>query len=175
MREHARTVTWKTAMPSFRLVGLPADPFRPLFALSADALERIGAVRVTADRTPGYPCRIGLRDAEPGEELLLLPFEHQPAHSPYRASGPIYVGVGARPRALAVGEVPEVVRRRQISVRAYDAGHRIVGAEVCAGDDVAAEIERQFGDPRVAYLHLHHAKRGCYACRVERVADTGDV
>ena len=30
-------------------------------------------------------------------------------------------------------------------------------------------IERMFDNPRVAYLHLHNAKPGCYAARVDRV------
>lgn len=158
-------------MATFRIVGLPADPFQPLFARSAAELEAIGAVRVVADRAHAFPCRIGLRDVDPGEELLLLPFEHQPARSPYRASGPIYVSAGGREARLDVGEIPDVVRRRQISVRAYDARHMIVGAEVCAGADVGAEIERQLADPQVAYLHLHNAKRGCYSCLVERAAE----
>ncbi|MEO6898245.1 MAG: DUF1203 domain-containing protein [Caldimonas sp.] len=157
-------------MSSFRLVGLSPDRFIPLYALSTDALDALGARRVTATSTPGFPCRIGLVDAEPGDELLLLPFEHQPENSPYRASGPIYVRIGAEQRTLAAGEIPAYVRRRQISLRAYDAGHMIVGAEVCAGDDVGAEIERQFADPRVSYIHLHNAKRGCFSCLVERAA-----
>jgi hypothetical protein len=101
--------------------------------------------------------------------LLLLPYQHQPANSPYRASGPIYVKVGARQRTMAVGEIPESVRRRQISLRAYDGDDMIVDAEVCAGEWVGAEIERLLRDPVVRYLHLHNAKRGCYACLVRRV------
>jgi hypothetical protein len=65
--------------------------------------------------------------------------------------------------------VPEYVRVRQISVRGYDERHMMVEADVCAGDAVASEIERQFADPRVSYIHLHNAKRGCFSCRVERV------
>ena len=47
--------------------------------------------------------------------------------------------------------------------------HIMVDASVCAGDVVAAEIERQFANAQVAYLHLHNAKQGCYSCRVDRV------
>lgn len=155
-------------MSSFRLVGLPPDSFAPLFALASDELAARGVRRVVATARPGFPCRIGLDDAEPGDELLLLPFEHQPGNSPYRASGPIYVKAGARQRTLAAGEIPDYVRLRQISLRAYDAEHMIVGAEVCAGDAVGAEIECQFADPQVSYIHLHNAKRGCFSCLVER-------
>jgi len=155
-------------MPSFQLVGLSPEPFDRLFGLSPEELAGLGAKRVAATSKPGFPCRISLSDAELGEELLLLPYEHQPAHSPYRASGPIYVRVGAKQRTLGVGEIPEYVSLRQISVRAYDECDMIIAAEVCAGEAVAAEIERQFGDPRVSYIHLHNAKRGCFSCLVRR-------
>lgn len=155
-------------MDSFRLVGLPHAQFVRLFGLTDAELAEIGAVRVVADRSPGYPCRVSLEDAGPGEELLLLPYEHLPERSPYRSSGPIFVRRNAVQAALAPGEIPDYVARRLISVRAYDDAHRMVGAEVCAGSDAAAEIERRFADARVAYIHLHNAKRGCFSCRVER-------
>lgn len=157
-------------MPSFQIVGLSPAPFEPLYALSSDELRARGIRRVRATAGAGYPCRVGLADADAGDELLLLPYEHQPANSPYRASGPIYVKVGARQRTMAVGEIPESVRRRQISLRAYDADDMIVDAEVCDGQSVEVEIERLLAHPAVRYLHLHNAKRGCYSCLVRRVA-----
>ncbi len=156
-------------MSSFQLKGLVPDQFSQLFSLSCAQLAALGILRMTADASPGFPCRISLEDAEPGDELLLLPYEHQAASSPYRASGPIYVRVGAQQRTCPPGEIPPYVSRRQISVRAYDAHHMMVGAEVCSGDTVAAEILRQFNAPQVSYIHLHNAKRGCFSCRVERV------
>jgi hypothetical protein len=155
-------------MASFQLVGLRHEQFEPLFALSDSQLAAIGAVRVTASENSGYPCRVSLVDAEAGESLLLLPYVHQPARSPYQASGPIYVRKGATQRTLAAGEIPAYVSRRLISVRAYDAAHMIIGAEVCDGPEVGREIERQFEDDRAAYIHLHNARRGCYSCLVTR-------
>jgi hypothetical protein len=93
----------------------------------------------------------------------------QLAGSPYRASGPVFVRRGAQQRVLEPGEVPDYVRQRLMSLRAYDDAHMIVGAEVCEGQAVAAEIERQFGNPQVRYIHLHNAKRGCFSCLVRRV------
>lgn len=152
----------------FQLVGLVAEPFAPLFALTNPELAEMGAVRVVAKEWPGYPCRVSLVDAEIGDELLLLPYCHQPAKSPYNASGPIYIRRGAHQRILDAGHVPEYVTRRLISVRAYDGQDMIVGAEVCDGQNVAAEIENQFENVRVRYIHLHNAKRGCYSCLVRR-------
>src|ERR1700685_2734366 len=93
-------------MSSFQLIGLSPEQFSPLFSRSAEQLAPLGIVRVTADSKPGFPCRISLEDAEPGEELLLLPYEHQPAASPYRASGPIYVRAGSQQANLQPDEIP---------------------------------------------------------------------
>ena len=87
--------------PSFQLVGVGHEQFEPLFQLSDEELRQHGAVRQYASESPGYPCRISLQDAEVGDELLLLPYVHQPAASPYRASGPIYVRLGAKRRTAA--------------------------------------------------------------------------
>jgi hypothetical protein len=155
-------------MPGFRLQPLDERRFAPLFALDDAALAALGARRVIATSRPGFPCRVSLADADVGDELLLLTFEHQPADSPYRASGPIFVRRDARSRELAPGEVPDYFIRRPISVRAYDADHCIVAACVIAGADIAAGLERVLDDEQVAYVHLHHAARGCYLGRAER-------
>ena len=155
-------------MPSFRLAGLDPAPFAPLFLLDDARLAARGIARYIADADRGFPCRVGLEDARRGEELLLLPYEHQPAHSPYRASGPVFVRRGAHRRVLAPGEVPPYVADRLISLRAYDAGHLMVDAEVRDGGAVAAWLEDAFRRDEVAYVHLHNARRGCYSCIAER-------
>ena len=153
---------------SFQLTGIAHEQFEPLFCMSDEQLKQHGAVRRFATESPGYPCRVTLQDAEAGEELLLLPYLHQPAASPCRASGPIYVRRGAKRRTLAIGEVPDYVTRRLMSVRAYDSEHMIVEASVCEGTLAAIEIERLFKFEQIAYIHLHNAKRGCFSCQVNR-------
>jgi hypothetical protein len=155
-------------MPSFQLVGLPAEPFEPLFRLTDTELAALGARRVIASEHPGYPCRVSLLDAEAGEELLLLSYAHHPVASPYQASGPIYVRRGARQCVLPAGEIPDYVCRRLISARAYDAAHMMVAAKVCDGGDVRRHIEGFLLDGAVEYVHLHNAKRGCFSCLATR-------
>ena len=157
-------------MDSFRLTGLSYAPFAPLFEMNDDRLADIGIVRMRADSDHGYPCRVSLANAEVGAELLLLPFEHLPATSPYRASGPIFVRRGAAQCLPAPGEIPPyVTQRRLISVRAYDEAHMMVGAEVCTGTDAGAGIERWLADEQTSYIHLHNAQRGCFLCRADRM------
>lgn len=157
-----------TAEHGFRLVGIDHAQFEPLFELSDAELKALNAERCFATESPGYPCRVSLEDAREGEELLLLPYLHQAADSPYRASGPIFVRRGVEQRILAPGEVPAYVTRRLMSVRGYDASHAIVEASVCEGSRAAEAIAQQFRDERVAYIHLHNANRGCFSCRVVR-------
>jgi hypothetical protein len=156
-------------MTSFQLVGLPFEPFSPLFALSDAELLARNVRRVFATTKPGYPCRVSLADAEIGDELLLLPFEHQPASSPYKSSGPIFVRKAAVQAHVEPGVVPDYVRTRLISVRAYDTQHLMSDALVCAGSDAAAAIQKMFSRDDVAYIHLHNANRGCFSCAVNRV------
>jgi len=152
---------------SFRFSGLSMERFSGLLALSDSALRARGILRLNAE--PGYPCRVSLRDADPGESVLLLNYEHQSGPGPFRASGPIFVReAGEDAGLLPENEVPDVVRTRLVSVRAYDGDGMMVEADVTEGSRVEGLIETLFGHESVAYLHVHFARRGCYACRVER-------
>ncbi|MBI3407856.1 MAG: DUF1203 domain-containing protein [Planctomycetes bacterium] len=132
-------------------------------------LAKHSARRCVADQKPGFPCRVSLVDAEPGERVILLPFEHHDVASPYRASGPIFVRERAQQADLDVNELPEVVRHRLLSIRAYDHAGLMIGAEVAEGRDLEVQIGCFFADAKVAYLHLHNARPGCYSCRVDPV------
>ena len=155
-------------MAAFVLHALRHTSFEALFQLDEAALAARQMTRVVATTTAGFPCRVSLADAEVGEELLLLSYQHQPADSPYRASGPIFVRRGAVTATLAADEVPAQVQRRLMSLRAYDQQDRIISAEVCDGLHVADWLQHAFDDVSVAYVHLHFARYGCYACRADR-------
>lgn len=153
---------------SFRIRGLDPAPFVPLYGLADEALARRGVRRMTVDRSPGFPDRITMRDLDPGETALLLNFEHQPAASPYRSAHAIFVQEGAALRFEAVDAVPDVLRRRTLSLRAFDREGDMRDADLVEGDEAEASIQRLLGDPQTTYLHAHYAKRGCYAALIER-------
>jgi hypothetical protein len=155
-------------MPTFQLVGVPESSFHRLFELPEAELAMLQGRRVVATESNGFPCRVSLEDAAAGDELLLLPFAHQPADSPYRSSGPIFVRRGAKQAVLEPGVVPPYVSRRLLSLRAYDSAHMMIDADVHEGSAIAGAIDRAFADPRVAYIHLHNARRGCFSCLVRR-------
>jgi hypothetical protein len=152
----------------FRILGLPAATFAPLFALSDDELAAHGAVRRIADaREPGYPCRVSLTDSRPGDELILVNYEHHPVASPYRMRFAILVRKGDE-TFDAIDTVPAQLRSRTLAVRAFDADAMMVGFELVEGTRLEDAVAHLFGDSRAAYLHVHFAAPGCYAARVER-------
>lgn len=152
----------------FKISGLSFEPFRPLFHLSDAELAERNARRYIVDAKPGFPCRVSLVEAEIGETVILVPYDHQSEQSPYRSSGPVFVRKIASNAELAINEIPEVVRGRLMSVRAYDAEGLMLCSEVAEGRDIEKQIEILFADEKIAYLHLHNAKPGCYSCRVDR-------
>lgn len=153
---------------SFRILGLSPEPFVPLYGLDAEALAARGARRVVADSIPGYPDRVEMRDAAPGETLLLVNHVHHDVANPYRASHAIFVREGATRRYDAVDEIPDVLRPRTISLRAFDRDDLMTDADLVDGRGLEEAIAHLLADGRVAYLHAHYAKRGCYAGRIER-------
>ena len=153
---------------NYQLRGLEPALFEKLFDLDDAELTQRGMRRMRSDKAVGFPCRISLEDTPVGEEVILLPFTHQDSRSPYRASGPIFVRRGRGHAARIVNELPSCLTLRPLSVRAYDAADEMVDAEVVDGAEAAPLIERYLARDDVAYLHIHFARRGCFACRVDR-------
>src|ERR1700690_4225879 len=124
----------------FRIQGLAAEEFAPLFSMSDTELAERGAVRRIADaRERGYPCRVSLTDAKPGDELILLNYEHHAVASPYRMRFAIFVRKDEE-TFVAVGVVPEQLRLRILALRAFDADGMMVGCELVDGTDLERAI-----------------------------------
>ena len=153
---------------SFVVSALPVAQFQPLFALSDAALAEQGIVRRTVEG-PGSPCRVTLADAEVGETVLLMNYEHQPAETPFRSRHAIFVREGVADTAFAPGEIPPAFSARKfLSLRAFDAAGMMVDADVVPTPELSDAIPRLLADPQVAYLHAHYAGAGCYAARIDR-------
>jgi len=152
----------------FRYRGLPRRPFEAMFAMSDTELAAIGARRMIADDKPGFPCRISLADAEPGEPVLLLSFTHQDANSPYKAAGPIFVRESAHEPYDSDRLPPVFQAGRFLSARAYDAAGTMVDADVAESRELEPLLAKLFAQNQTGYVHVHYAKRGCFAARVDR-------
>ncbi len=128
------------------------------------------ARRVIVDAKPGFPCRVSLCDAEIGEAVLLVNFEHQPHATPYKAAHAVFVREGAEKATPAPGVVPEALSQRLLSIRAFGGAHMMVDADTATGEGIVRAIEDMFDNPAVAYLHLHFAGPGCFAAKVSRLS-----
>ncbi|MDX2103900.1 MAG: DUF1203 domain-containing protein [Alphaproteobacteria bacterium] len=154
----------------FRITGLDPAPFAPLFGLSDEALAARGAVRYVVTEQPGFPDRVEMREGRLGETMLLVNHVSLDQPTPYRATHAIFVREGATTPFDAINTVPEVMRRRLLSVRGFDPTGMLRDADVVEGTALEAVIDRLFADPAIAFLHVHNAKQGCYSGRVDRVA-----
>ncbi len=153
---------------AFTILGLDPKPYQHLFKQPDDYLAEYGAERVVADAHPGYPDRIELRDAEPGETLLLLNYTHQPANNPYRASHAIFLLESGAAPFCESNTVPKVMQLRALSLRAFDRKHRMIDAALIEGKQAAQEINRLLDNGAIDYLHAHYALRGCFAAKIVR-------
>lgn len=148
---------------NFQISALSEAEFVHLFDLSDPELAAHKACRKIVAAKPGTPCRVSLQDADIGETVILVNYEHQPEDSPYQAKHAIFVRQTAKQAEIGVNEVPEVIRCRLVSVRFFDRTQMMVGAEVVAGDAVDALLSAAFDDAEIAYAHIHNAKPGCFA------------
>jgi hypothetical protein len=153
---------------SFQIQALPSKLFSRFFDMSDEELRAHSGLKRVVDKRPGFPCRVSLEDAHVGERVLLINYEHQACASPFRSCHAVYVREHAETAKCELGQVPELFRSRLISVRAFDHEGMMLDADVVEGRSLEASVERLLSGAAVEYLHLHYAKPGCYAARVER-------
>jgi len=137
--------------------------------MSDEQLALGGAKRVRIEQENVAPCRVSLDDAVIGESVILLSFTHQGADTPFHQQGAIYLRE-TNARFVGRDTVPPALARRTLSLRGYDVNGMMIEADLTEGAEVAALIERFFANPKVAYIHAHYARRGCFAALIERAA-----
>ena len=153
---------------TYSITGLDPAQFADLADLDDDALAARNVRRVTATAKPGYPCRITLEDAEPGETLFLLNHVSHDVATPYRSAYAIYVRAGATASARTVDALPPVMEGRPLSLRGFDAEGMLQDARLALPGQTDAAIRALFDLPTIAYIDAHNAAHGCFAARVER-------
>jgi hypothetical protein len=152
---------------SYTITGLDPKQFEHLRNATDEELTALHIERMVVDG-PGFPDRITLKDLPLGESVLLMNYEHQPALTPYRSNHAIFVAENEREAATYRGEIPQALRDRLLSLRAFDDAGTMLDAEVIDGKEVEPVIGRLFANPDVAYIHAHNAARGCFAARIDR-------
>jgi hypothetical protein len=155
---------------TYRITGLDPQTFAPLFTLSDSELGELNARRVTAAASRGFACRISLRDADEGDELILAHHTSHDVATPYRSAYAIYVRKDAQ-RANFVDCVPPVFEGRPLGLRGFDAAGNLRDARLALPGEAEGGIRDLFENPDIAYIDAHNAAHGCFAARVERHGD----
>jgi hypothetical protein len=99
--------------------------------------------------------------------MTLMSYNPFRGESPYSAPGPVFVHAAGCVE-FSGDRLPEQLRRRLLAVRAYDADHFMLESDIVDGDELEALVGRMFTNGRVAYVHVHFAKAGCFAVRIDR-------
>jgi hypothetical protein len=153
---------------AYRIEGLAPDAFASLFAMMDGELAVRGAMRVTADSPSGYPCRVSLRDAAPGEELVLLNHVSHDVAGPFRTTYAIYVRKDAEAPASYKDEAPPYLDKRTLSLRGFGADGLLKNALLAMPGEADAKIRDLFESPEIDTIHAHAATYGCFLARIER-------
>ena len=151
---------------AYRIEGLAPEPFAALFQMSDAELQARNARRAVADG-PGYPCRVSLEEAEPGEALVLVNHVSNAAATPFRASHAIFVRERAERGAYEDG-VPAIFATRTLGLRGFDAEGMLRGALLALPGEADARIRELLERPEVSEIHAHNAALGCFLARIER-------
>ena len=153
---------------TYKISGLEPSQFAHLIGLGDEELAAHGAVRMTADTKPNFPCRVTLDDAEVGEALLLINHVSHNSNNPYRASHAIFVSESASAAAVYQDEIPPALERRVLSLRAFDEDGMMVDAALAHPGEADEAVRRLLANEWVDHIDAHNATRGCFAARVDR-------
>lgn len=153
---------------TYRIEGLKREAYEPWLGLTDAELAARGGRRVTADSTPGFPCRVTLEDAEPGERLILLNHVSHDVAGPFRSAYAIYVREEADRAACYVDETPPVFAARALGLRGFDKEGMLRGALLAMPGEADAKIRALLERPEIETIHAHNAAAGCFSARIVR-------
>jgi hypothetical protein len=153
---------------TYRIEGLPGDAYSHLIQMCEGELEAHHARRVRADSKPGFPCRVTLEDAEPGESLILFNHVSHDVPTPFRSAYAVYVREIAAGPACYVDEPPPVFAGRALGLRGFDSEGMLSGALLALPGEADEKIRELFDRPEIATIHAHNAAAGCFAARIVR-------
>lgn len=145
---------------AFRIAGLPAEV---LTHVRAGGLDASGNPPVRRVAEGGEPVRCCLRDALPGEALLLFGYEPPLPLSPYREVGAVFAHADECAHPPAATSYPADWRPRAQVLRAYDSRGWIHPAtRVHDGTDPEAALDAVLAEPGVVQVHSRNVAYGCW-------------
>ena len=90
---------------------------RPIDPATGDAFRALGGPIHVATEHPGYPCLQCLRDADVGDELLLVSHDPFTMETPYRSASPIFLHRDPCEPPADLHDLPTKLTERQLSIR----------------------------------------------------------
>ncbi|WP_331770732.1 DUF1203 domain-containing protein (plasmid) [Embleya sp. NBC_00888] len=145
-----------------------AIPAELLASVRATGLDVSGHPVESHTAGGGEPLRCCLRDAEPGERLMLFGYEPPLPASPYREIGPVFAHAHACPGPSTDAYPPQWRSRPQV-FRAYDARGRIhPTSRVHDTDNPEPALAEILADPEVTEIHCRNITYGCYMSTIVR-------
>lgn len=120
----------------------------------------------------GFPCRVCLRYAAPGESVLLGSYNLPKPQGLYWTPSPIFVHAEPCTPYQGTDELPDIIRRNAlVSVRVYDAEGMVLYdlGQVSDGGQADVPLARALADARTSFVNIHTARPGCLLSRVEKI------
>jgi hypothetical protein len=155
-----------TSTAAFRIHTLPAEALDNVRASGVDALGN-HAEHITAEG--GEPLRCCLRNARPGDELLLFGYQPPLPASPYREVGAVLAHAEPCAGPADVTSYPPDWRGRPQVLRAYDGRGWIHDVTtVHDGQDPERVIAELLAEPDVVQIHSRNIAWGCYMFTITR-------
>ncbi|MGH3252711.1 MAG: DUF1203 domain-containing protein [Trebonia sp.] len=140
---------------------IPADELDRIRAAGTDAAGNRLVPQVLTDEAS--PLRCCLRDARPGESVLLIAYTPPGTAGPYAERGPVFIHASRCEGYLTKDSYPPGLAHRQQVVRAYDHEGRIAaGVLADNGEHATAILREMLARPEVALVQLRNVGYGCY-------------
>ena len=158
-------------MTSFEFVPMPEAVADGVRRDHHDAFGNTALRPIVVDKEGAYPCRVCLEDARIGERVYLFSYGPFESAAPHQTVGPVYVHATPCKPFSRSARLPDVLRRRMVALRAYDAeGADLVACEIVEGAAIEARAAEVLSNPRAHHINVHFARAGCFACSIERSA-----
>jgi len=157
-------MTTTTEQQTYEITAIPAEVFAA--ARRGESADPIVAMTATG----GEPVRCCLRDARPGEQLLLFNYQPPLPAAPYRETGAVFGHAEACPGPDSQGDgyPSDWIGRPQV-LRAYDErGWIHPASRTHDGSDPSAALADILTDPDVVEVHSRNVVYGCYMFTARR-------